>query len=328
MNEEAALRSHMSSSQHQAVLSPQTAGKQFTSMGLILRGLAMGAADVIPGVSGGTIALVTGIYSKLIMSIKHCTDGGLGHLLKADFLGFWRHIDGNFLLLLFLGIFVSILGLSQVIHYLLEAYPQLLWGFFFGLILSSSIVLLQHLSHKGWGEGLAMLLGFFVALMIGVLNPASLPATPVVVFFAGSVAICAMILPGISGSFLLVLMGLYHSIIEAIRELNFAILFSFAAGCGIGLLLFSHVVAYLLSKFESLTLSALTGVMLGALIKVWPWQSQTDIGHFNWAPWILMPEQYVELTGQPSLILGVMVTGGIGVAMVLLFAYSEKKLNQ
>jgi putative membrane protein len=218
-----------------------------------------------------------------------------------------------------------------VIHHLLAEWPQLLWGFFFGLIIASSIVLYRHLPRRGLFEAVAGLLGIVVAAAIGFATPASLEPAPYYIFGAGMVAICAMILPGISGSFLLLLMGLYEVIIAAIKGLDLGVLALFAGGCAIGLLAFSHVVAYFLARYESVTLATLTGFMLGALVKVWPWQHATSFrvnSKGETVPLLqhpVLPNTYAELTGEPNWALGVIVCGLLGLAVVFGFEYFSKQ---
>lgn len=299
-------------------------------IGVFFKGMAMGAADVVPGVSGGTIAFITGIYTLLITSIQRCTQGGLGLLFRGQFRACWAHVNGTFLLSLASGVLVSILVLARVIHYLLDRYPQLLWGFFFGLIIASSFILARHLPQRGPKEIIACLLGIIIAAVVGFATPASLEPAPWLIVGAGMIAICAMILPGISGSFLLLLMGLYEVIIGAIKSFDVAILGLFAGGCAVGLLAFSHVVAYFLTRHESVTLATLTGFMLGALVKVWPWQhtvshrtnSKGELVPFIQEP--VLPQDYFTLTGEPSLFFGVLLCVLAGLALVVGFEHYTK----
>lgn len=300
-------------------------------VGVFFKGMAMGAADVVPGVSGGTIAFITGIYTLLISSIQKCSHGGLALLLRGRFREFWSHINGTFLMVLVAGVISSILLLARAIHHLLETLPQLLWGFFFGLIVASSVILARHLPQRGLREGIAGIVGIVVAAAIGFATPAAIEPAPWLIIGAGMVAICAMILPGISGSFLLLLMGLYEVIIGAIKGLDFGILALFAGGCAVGLLAFSHVVAYFLSRFESITLATLTGFMLGALVKVWPWQyttrwrvnSEGESVPLLQTP--VLPQSFAELTGEPSLTVGVIACMVAGLGVVVGFELFSKR---
>lgn len=241
-------------------------------LGIYLRGLAMGAADVVPGVSGGTIAFITGIYGELIESIKSVNLASLKALKNEGIGGFWQHINGTFLLSLGLGIISAIALLASAIGYLLETYPQYLWSFFFGLILASSVVILRQVTQWRAAEVIILIAGIVISSFISLSTPTSIQATPLIVFLAGSIAICAMILPGISGSFILLLMGLYVPILGAVKNFEITTLVLFLSGAAIGLGLFVRLLSWILKRFPNLLLSLLTGFMLGALFKVWPWK--------------------------------------------------------
>jgi putative membrane protein len=241
-------------------------------LGIYLRGLAMGAADVVPGVSGGTVAFITGIYEELLASIKAVNPAAVRLLFSAGPAAAWRHINGNFLLLLGLGILTSIFSLAKLISQLLEQQPLLVWSFFFGLILASSIHMARQLKCWNVQTLVALGAGIAIALVIALLKPAQLPPTPLLVFLAGAIAICAMILPGISGSFILLLLGMYSHILAAVKQLDLLLLVFFAAGCGVGLLSFANLLSWLFRRFHELTLSLLTGFLVGSLYLVWPWK--------------------------------------------------------
>lgn len=239
-------------------------------------GLLMGAADVVPGVSGGTIAFILGVYDRLISALSRVNKESVNMLLKADFKALWRHFDGTFLLLLGSGVVTSIFLLAGVVTYLLEVYPSYLWSFFFGLILASAKLLVDQIHEFNWRHCVVMLLGISIGMSLSLLVPTQFNTSLVMVFLSGMVAICAMILPGISGSFLLLMMGMYGFILSAIKSFDLLVISVFAAGALIGLLSFSKVLNYLLNKARYMTLAALTGVMLGALVKVWPWKVVTE----------------------------------------------------
>lgn len=232
----------------------------------------MGAADVVPGVSGGTVAFITGIYEELLNSIKSINPKALVILFKQGPAACWQSINGNFLLALMLGILTSILALARLVSFLLDKHPLLLWSFFFGLIAASSLHMLKQIKQWQIGTLLMLLLGFIVAYAIGELKPSELAADLPLVFLSGCIAICAMILPGISGSFILVLLGMYGHILGAVKDFNWLLLATFALGCGTGLLSFSHLLSWLFSRFHDLTLALLTGFLLGSLSLVWPWK--------------------------------------------------------
>ncbi|MEM6543762.1 MAG: DUF368 domain-containing protein [Pseudomonadota bacterium] len=240
--------------------------------GVFLRGMLMGAADVVPGVSGGTIAFITGIYQRLITAFSSVDLDAVSLVLKGQWLAAWHKVDANFLLVLFAGVGLSILTLARGVSYLLENQPLLLWAFFFGLIFASSLVLLRQV--KAWSLTRMLALGCAAAfaLALAFTTTAALPQTNLVFFLAGFFAICAMILPGISGSFILVLLGMYEPVITAIKEFLWFPLISFTVGNALGLLSFSRLLRWLLERHQQLTLASLTGFLLGSLLIVWPWK--------------------------------------------------------
>jgi putative membrane protein len=238
-----------------------------------LKGMAMGAADVVPGVSGGTIAFISGIYEELLGSISNVNLGLFKTLKNEGFKIAWKQLNGNFLLSLFIGIFISILSLAKAIKYLLENEPILLWSFFFGLVLASIIYIAKQISKWNFILIIIAVLGAFLAYYITTLNPlVSESSSSLYVFFAGAIAICAMILPGISGSFILVLLGAYKPVLDALNDKDFKIIFTFIAGAILGLLSFSKVLKWLFANYKNHTLAALTGFIMGSLNKIWPWK--------------------------------------------------------
>jgi len=238
-----------------------------------LKGMAMGAADVVPGVSGGTIAFISGIYEELLGSISNVNLGLFKTLKNEGFKIAWKQLNGNFLVSLFIGIFISILSLAKAIKYLLENEPILLWSFFFGLVLASIIYIAKQISKWNFIIIIILILGAFLAYYITTLNPLiSENSSSLYVFFAGAIAICAMILPGISGSFILVLLGAYKPVLDALNDKDFKTIFTFIAGAIIGLLSFSKVLKWLFANYKNYTLAALTGFILGSLNKIWPWK--------------------------------------------------------
>jgi putative membrane protein len=239
---------------------------------LSLKGAAMGAADVVPGVSGGTIAFISGIYQELIDSINQVNLGALKVLRKDGFKAFWNHINGTFFVFLFLGILVSIASLAKVVTYGLDEYPVIIWSFFFGLIIAS--VWLIGKSIKKWSPAVIgmLILGAGIAYYITTIQTVGHVDSKMFIFLSGAIAICAMILPGVSGSFILVLLGSYHTVLTAVKEKELAVIGLFALGCFVGLMSFARLLKYLFHKFESLTIALLTGFMIGSLNKVWPWK--------------------------------------------------------
>jgi len=238
-----------------------------------LKGMAMGAADVVPGVSGGTIAFISGIYEELLNAISSVNFKTLKLLKTEGVKAAWKAINGNFLLALLIGIFTSIVSLAKIISWLLENKPILVWSFFFGLVLASILYIGKQISKWNILMFVLLILGAIGAFYITTLQPLiSENSSPFFLFLAGALAICAMILPGISGSFILVLLGAYKPVLEAIHTKDFKLISILAAGAVIGLLSFSKVLKWLFAYYKNATLAVLTGFILGSLNKIWPWK--------------------------------------------------------
>ena len=241
---------------------------------LFLKGMAMGASDVVPGVSGGTIAFITGIYERLIHAIKSINFANLKLFFTGHIREFWKNIDGWFLVCVVAGIGVSFLSLAKLITMLLNEYPQYVWSFFFGLILASTIFVGRDVKWN-WKTVLAFVV--FAVLSFFITSPENAPLSQSssywYIFLCGAIAICAMILPGISGSFILVLLGMYAFMLNALSELQVVIILVFAAGALIGIVSFSHVLNWLFEHFKQITLASLAGFMFGSLNKIWPWKN-------------------------------------------------------
>lgn len=236
------------------------------------KGLAMGAADVVPGVSGGTIALLTGIYPRLIDAITGLNIHSIKQLSKGDFKGFWQSIDGKFILPLLIGIAIAFLLLAHPIKYAIANHPIPTWSFFFGLIIAAAILIIKHIPNKKPINYIWLIPGLAVGLWIGSMSSIPFASSQVAVLIAGMLAICAMILPGISGSFILVLLGMYETLLTAVKDLQFNVLLIFILGAIIGLIMFSRVLKWVLARFYNTTLFFLSGLMIGSLAKVWPWK--------------------------------------------------------
>lgn len=243
---------------------------------IFLKGLAMGAADVVPGVSGGTIAFITGIYDQLLSSINAVNWKTFQILRKGGIKAAWKEINGNFLVALFFGIAISLITLSRLFKLLLADYPHLLWAFFFGLILGS-IYLVQKMV-KSWNvmNVLALLIGTGISYWLTVIRPGEASSEYWFIFISGAIAICAMILPGISGSFILLLMGVYAGFLDALSTLDIVFLGVFGAGAIIGLLSFSRVLKWTLTNYYEMTISLLLGFLVGSLNKIWPWKKTLE----------------------------------------------------
>lgn len=246
---------------------------------LSLKGIGMGAADVVPGVSGGTIAFIVGIYDELIDSIKSINGNSLKLFFTGKWKAFWKAVNGNFLFFLLAGIAVSILSLAKLITWLLVAHPILVWAFFFGLVLASTWFVGKDIKEWNWKTILGFILGGVIAFYITIATPAETSENLLFIFVCGAIAICAMILPGISGSFILVLLGKYFFIMEAVKTFDIKIIAIFGLGAVIGITTFSRVLSFALKHFRNITLAVLTGFMLGSLNKVWPWKELADNSH-------------------------------------------------
>lgn len=258
-------------------------------LSLSLKGMAMGAADIIPGVSGGTIAFISGIYEELIETINNVNFEAIKKLKKNGIKSFWTHINGNFLIALLTGIAISIMSLAKVITHLLETHSQLLWGFFFGLIVASVYIVGKQVNKWDINNIISLIIGSSIAFYITILNPMQNPDALWFVFLSGSIAICAMILPGISGSFILLLLGSYEFILVAIKDFKLDVITIFGVGCITGLLAFSKLLNWLFKKYHDITIALLTGFLIGSLNKIWPWKEtiQTRINsHGEIVPFI------------------------------------------
>ncbi|MFV8782094.1 DUF368 domain-containing protein [Microbulbifer sp. SA54] len=287
--------------------------------GVAARGLAMGAADVVPGVSGGTIAFITGIYQELLDSISRIGPKTVRTLFSQGIAATWQQVNGGFLLALFAGILTSIFSLAKLISYLLASYPIIVWSFFFGLILASTVPIARRVPRWTWQTGLALLLGVAAAILVSEMRPTQIAATPVSLFLSGAVAICAMILPGISGSFILLMIGIYPQVITAVHQFNLVALGWFSVGAACGLLLFSRLLSWLMHRFPAITLSFLVGILLGSLKIVWPWKLPGDLESDKLAPALsnTLPGTFSDVTGEPSQWLGAITAALLALVLVL-----------
>lgn len=242
------------------------------NIGVAAKGFAMGAANVIPGVSGGTIALLTGIFNELIGALNALlTPKAWKQLFKGNFREFWEYIHGTFLLWLGAGVVASVFSLAKLMEYVLSHHPVQTWAFFFGLILVSAVFMLADLKGKKAMDVLWLAIGAAMGAAICLLSPSTTPDAPWFIAICGAIAICTMILPGISGSFILVLLGKYDYIMGAVSNLDIPVLAVFAVGCVVGIVAFSKILHWLIAHFEKQTLLVLIGFTVGSLVKVWPW---------------------------------------------------------
>jgi putative membrane protein len=239
-----------------------------------LKGFGMGAANVIPGVSGGTIALITGIYSKIVDSLNSLTEK---QTWKALFHGrageFWKCINGGFLVALIVGVLISVFSLAKLMTYFLNYYPIPTWAFFFGLIIASALIMFKDVKDWNVWDVAFAILGAVIGVVVCTLSPTKTPDDLWFIFVCGVISICTMILPGISGSFMLLVLGKYDYIIQAVADLNVPVLIIFALGCLVGILAFAKLLHWLLARWEKRTMIVLLGFVIGSLIKVWPWSN-------------------------------------------------------
>ena len=306
---------------------------KLSGLGVYLRGIAMGAADLVPGVSGGTVALITGIYGRLISAIASVGIDILSLVLRGRIAEAYKAIDGNFLLLLAAGIGTAIVGFAAILNWLLLHYPLPLWATFSGLVLASALSLVKQ-NYRSWSlrDWSFFTIGVAVAVSVGLTQVIQMPLTPLGIFFAGSIAISAMILPGISGSFLLLLMGVYQPIIAAVVNLELVTLALFALGCGVGLIFFSKLLQRLLAVAEKATMATLFGFLLGSLVILWPWQVTVssvvdrhgDIRAVQTLP--VSPTYYAQQVGDSMLLMciGGFIVGVIAVRLLMSLSENQR----
>lgn len=306
---------------------------------LLLKGIAMGSADVVPGVSGGTIAFITGIYDELLNSIKSVDGTAFRLLFQFKIKEFWSHINGNFLITLVGGIAISIFSLAKLISFLLSTYPVLVWSFFFGLIIISAVLVAKDIEKKNWKAVIAGIAGIFIAYFITSASPAQTPETWWFVMIAGAIAICAMILPGISGAFILLILGKYKYMFEAIDAFDIFTIAIFIIGCIIGLLSFSRLISWFLRYYQSITVAVLAGFMIGSLNKVWPWKvvdsfrinsdgEQVPLFDHN-----VLPKEFLLETGQDPQLIQAILMASLGILLVVAIEkiaaiFNVKKINK
>ena len=238
----------------------------------------MGTANVIPGVSGGTVALITGIFEEMIDSIKSFDLTAIKLLFTGKFKEFAKHVNLWFLIAIFTGVAVSIISLARILEFLFTNYPVFIWAYFFGLILASIYFVGKTVEKWSFSVISSFVLGTAVALSISILSPGKENENFMYLIICGAIAICSMILPGISGSFVLILLGNYHLVvIKAVSDVRLDILLPVLIGAGVGLIAFSHILSWLYKKFRNQTVSSLTGFILGSLVIIWPWKNSFDM---------------------------------------------------
>jgi putative membrane protein len=277
----------------------------------------MGVADTIPGVSGGTVAFISGIYEELVESLARLGPARLRDLREGGPLRFWQSINGSFLLAVFGGAVIALFAVAELMNWLLNHHRVVLWAFFFGLILASVPLVLTRMrrwrpGHLLWGGA-----GIVVGLGVTLLTPGSTPDALWMVFLAGMIAISAMVLPGISGSFLLLLMNKYETMVAAVVERDLLLIAIFGAGAVIGILSVSRLLSALYHRHHDATVALLTGFMFGSLNALWPWQDEAGAGGLAGHYW---PWQYEAATGSPPQFLAVLICFALGIGLIAWFA--------
>ncbi len=299
---------------------------------VFVKGMLMGAADIVPGVSGGTVAFITGIYERLLHALKMLLPAFFGLIKSKQFKRFIEATDLLFLITLFSGILVSVASLAKIISYLMVHFPIPLWSSFFGLIIASVFVVAKDIKQWSVSLVICLLLGVMVAWGVTQISPASLQKSTMTIFFSGMLAICAMVLPGISGSFILVILGSYSWVLDAIKQFEWSTLGIFLLGCLLGLLSIANILSWAFEKYREITLAILTGFMLGAVAKVWPWKHVVSFRENSKGEMIplseelILPSTYEMLTGHDSLLYVALCCAIFAAAMVYFLAnYAAKK---
>tara|TARA_B100000497_G_scaffold122291_1_gene153191 strand:- start:1242 stop:2186 length:945 start_codon:yes stop_codon:yes gene_type:complete len=293
---------------------------------ILVTGLLMGMAEVVPGISGGTVAFISGYYERLLTALSRIRFDLVRRLLRQGPLKVWQHLDGTFLMVLFGGMVVSVIALAGLIKTALVEQPIMMWSFFFGLVLASSFLMLRQVERKQAAQLILLALGLAVGLVLQRLVPVTVVPTQAMLFLGGAIAVCAWILPGISGSFLLLLLGLYGGVIDAVANLRVMELAPLGLGAALGLIAFANVLKLLFHRAKDWILMFLTGLMLGTLVRLWPWQQvlqyQLQADAMQKRPLIsepVWPTAYESLTGQPAEIVIALSALCVGGAIVLLF---------
>ncbi|MGI9553027.1 MAG: DUF368 domain-containing protein [Aurantibacter sp.] len=293
---------------------------------IMLKGMGMGIAELVPGVSAGTIAFVSGIYEEFISSINNVNLKTLKLWRKEGFQSFWKALNGNFLLALVLGMAISILAFTKLVRWLLENEPILIWSFFFGLVLASVIFVAKDIKKWSLINILLLLAGAIVAYYLTGLPPSENSTSLLYLFFSGALAVCAMILPGISGSFIMVLLGAYKTIIDALDEKDFKILITVGLGILFGILSFARVLKWMFNHYKNITLAVLTGFILGSLNKIWPWKKVLETRTFGDKEKIIAEQSVSPFSfeGDPQLIVAI-IAAIVGFSLIFILERTASK---
>lgn len=290
---------------------------------LFVKGMAVGAADLVPGVSGGTIAFISGIYEELIDSIRNLRPQLLVIGYREGFAAMWREANATFLATLLFGVLCSVFSLARLISWVLEEHPILIWSFFFGLIVASIVFISRRYTRFAWPERLALLIGAGLGFLVVFSPPLQTHGSGLTVFLSGALAACAMILPGISGTFILMLLGMYRTVLDGVVGGDVVLLVTFACGAITGLLVFSRFLSWLLHHYHDLTMTTMTGFLVGSLALIWPWKlplevmydergRETVLSFENLLPW-----QYEQMLGLEAHTLTAVACMALGLVLVL-----------
>ncbi|MBN2059004.1 MAG: DUF368 domain-containing protein [Deltaproteobacteria bacterium] len=291
------------------------------------RGFCMGAADVVPGVSGGTMAFILGIYEELVKAIRSFDMDFIKLLLSLRIKDAFERVSYKFLLSLGIGILVAIFSLARILTWLLENQPVMIWSFFLGLILASTFIVSRYLEHWGLSVFICMMAGIVASYVLVGTVPVSTPESPWFLVLSGAVAICAMILPGISGSYILVLFGKYYYVLEAVNKRDFFTLFLVAAGACFGLLAFSRLLNWLLHRHHDLTIAVLAGLMLGSLRKIWPWKEAVKTAYDVNGEKIMLPPANMFPSHLDNELFMALFLMALGFIIVFALGYYSKNNN-
>lgn len=293
----------------------------------------MGVADVIPGLSGGSVAFITGIYSEMVRSLRAIDREAFELIAKKRYQDFWNKINGTFLVVLFSGIITSLFTLARLVTYLQTKFPILVWSFVFGLVLISALLVLRDI--KKWNIGIvaAFICGALVSFGITLLSPTQTPASIWFVFLTGMLSVCALLIPGLSGAFILLLLGKYQYMVNALISFNFLVIIVFLGGCVAGLIGFSRFLTWTLDNYHNATLALLTGFMLGALNKVWPWRQILEYVTNSKGEQVpafdrsILPWNYFVTTGKDPQVFQAILMMAISVFIVVLFVKIAARLK-
>ena len=317
--------SYMSDTSHnQSESADQTLAATRSKLVLFLKGLLMGFAESVPGISGGTIAVITNIYDKLIYSIRAVDVSACQAVFAGRFIDAWRHINGSFLLILAIGMLSGLLLSANTVLYLLVDYFAPLMGFFIGMVLSSCWLLKNEFNLRSWSNMLALALGLVLVIGIGSLDAQAVQPSYVYIFFCGIIGISALVLPGLSGAFVLLVLGVYQFILEALIQFDLPYILIFSLGCVVGLIVFSRVLSWLLLKHHQLSYGFISGLLLGSITVLWPWQQELSSymdssgESHSLATANVSPLNYYELSGEDPLLVAVIVSIIMGVFIVSL----------